>query len=165
MKYKLYLYIILKLIYVSIKEHLEIIENLSLKIAVKEKKGLKKALEISKELYDANPVDENSINKYARTIQNEIVDYHYIRKETTKTKENIKKYNSKKMKQLLPENFLDSFYCIYLPILYIKDKLIITVKREKIEEQFNELLKLSEAHSMYIEKNYIEKFYEEAKVE
>lgn len=69
------------------------------------------------------------------------------------------------MKQLLPENFLDSFYCIYLPILYIKDKLIITVKREKIEEQFNELLKLSEAHSMYIEKNYIEKFYEEAKVE
>lgn len=38
MKYKLYLYIILKLIYVSIKEHLEIIENLSLKIAVKEKK-------------------------------------------------------------------------------------------------------------------------------
>lgn len=164
MKYKLYLYIVLKLIYASIQIHLEIIENLKLKITTKEKKGLKKALEISKKLYEANPVEDSKINKYAKTIEAEIIDYHYIRKKT-KEKKNIKTYNCEKMRELLPENFLDSFHSIYLPALYIKDKLLLTVQKENIETEFYELLQLLQNHSKYIEDNYIEKFYEEAKVE
>lgn len=42
MKYKIYLYIILNVISVSIQTHLEIIENLKLKISTKEKKDLNK---------------------------------------------------------------------------------------------------------------------------
>lgn len=82
-----------------------------------------------------------------------------------KANKNIKSYNCEKMAKLLPENFLDSFHCIYLPILYIKDKLFLTVQRENIETEFNELLSLVQEHSKYFENNYIEKFYEEAKVE
>lgn len=162
MKYKLYLYIVLKLISVSLETHLEIIENLKLKITNKEKKGIKKALEISKKLYEANPVEDSKIKRYAGTIQNEIIDYHYMRK---KSKEDVKTYSCEKMRELLPENFLDSFHCFYLPVLYIKDKLLLTVKRENIESEFNELLDLLQQHSKYIEDNYFEKFYEEAKVE
>lgn len=162
MKYKIYLYIILNVISVSIQTHLEIIENLKLKISTKEKKRLKQALELSKKLYEANPVENNNINKYAKTIEAEIINYHYMRKKANK---NIKSYNCEKMAKLLPENFLDSFHCIYLPILYIKDKLFLTVQRENIETEFNELLCLVQEHSKYFENNYIEKFYEEAKVE
>lgn len=162
MKYKIYLYIIFKVISVSIQLHLEIIENLKLKITTKEKKKLKQALELSKKLYEANPVEDSDINKYAKTIQLEIIDYHYMRK---KKKENVKIYNCEKMRELLPEKFLDSFNSIYLSILYIKDKLFLTVQRENIETEFNKLLSLIEEHSKYFEDNYIEKFYEEAKVE
>ena len=84
MKYKIYLYIILNVISVSIKTHLEIIENLKLKISTKEKKRLKQALELSKKLYEANPVENNNINKYAKTIEAEIINYHYMRKKQIK---------------------------------------------------------------------------------
>ena len=107
-------------------------------------------------------MENNNINKYAKTIEAEIINYHYMRKKANK---NIKSYNCGKMAKLLPENFLDSFHCIYLPILYIKDKLFLTVQRENIETEFNELSSLIQEHSKYFENNYIEKFYKEAQVE
>lgn len=89
MKYKIYLYIILNVISVSIQTHLEIIENLKLKITTKEKKRLKQALELSKKLYEANPVENNNINKYAKTIEAEIINYHYMRKKAILVKTSI----------------------------------------------------------------------------
>ena len=162
MKYKIYLYVTLKIIKVSIDIHLEIIENLGLKIKTKEKQELKEALEIAEKLYEANKIDDDTVNKYAKKIESEIIDYHYMRK---KNKKEVKVYSYEKMANLLPDNFLDSFHSIYLPALYIKDKLLLTLRKENIEKEFNVMLEKIDKHSKYIEENYLEKFYEEAKVE
>ena len=162
MKYKIYLYVTLKIIKVSIDIHLEIIENLGLKIKTKEKQELKEALEIAEKLYEANKIDDDTVNKYAKKIESEIIDYHYMRK---KNKKEVKVYSYEKMANLLPDNFLDSFHSIYLPALYIKDKLLLTLRKENIEKEFNVKKKKIDKHSKYIEENYLEKFYEEAKVE
>lgn len=162
MKYKIYLYVTLKIIKVSIDIHLEIIENLGLKIKTKEKQELKEALEIAEKLYEANKIDDDTVNKYAKKIESEIIDYHYMRK---KNKKEVKVYSYEKMANLLPDNFLDSFHSIYLPALYIKDKLLLTLRKENIEKEFNIMLEKIDKHSKYIEENYLEKFYEEAKVE
>lgn len=162
MKYKIYLYVTLKIIKVSIDIHLEIIENLGLKIKTKEKQELKEALEIAKKLYEANKIDDDTVNKYAKKIESEIIVYHYMRK---KNKKEVKTYNYEKMDNLLPDNFLDSFHSIYLPALYIKDKLLLTIKKENIEKEFNIMLEKIDKHCKYIEDNYLDKFYEEAKVE
>ncbi|MBM6876187.1 hypothetical protein [Fusobacterium mortiferum] len=162
MKYKIYLYVTLKIIKVSIDIHLEIIENLGLKIKTKEKQELKEALEIAEKLYEANKIDDDTVNKYAKKIESEIIVYHYMRK---KNKKEVKTYNYEKMDNLLPDNFLDSFHSIYLPALYIKDKLLLTIKKENIEKEFNIMLEKIDKHCKYIEDNYLDKFYEEAKVE
>ncbi|WP_294659495.1 hypothetical protein [uncultured Fusobacterium sp.] len=162
MKYKIYLYVTLKIIKVSIDIHLEIIENLGLKIKTKEKQELKEALEIAEKLYEANKIDDDTVNKYAKKIESEIIDYHYMRK---KNKKEVKVYSYEKMANLLPDNFLDSFHSIYLPALYIKDKLLLTIKKENIEKEFNIMLEKIDKHCKYIEDNYLDKFYEEAKVE
>lgn len=162
MKYKIYLYVTLKIIKVSIDIHLEIIENLGLKIKTKEKQELKEALELAEKLYEANKIDDDTVNKYAKKIESEIIDYHYMRK---KNKKEVKVYSYEKMANLLPDNFLDSFHSIYLPALYIKDKLLLTLRKENIEKEFNIMLEKIDKHSKYIEENYLEKFYEEAKVE
>lgn len=162
MKYKIYLYVTLKIIKVSIDIHLEIIENLGLKIKTKEKQELKEALEIAEKLYEANKIDDDTVNKYAKKIESEIIDYHYMRK---KNKKEVKVYSYEKMANLLPDNFLDSFHSIYLPALYIKDKLLLTLRKENIEKEFNIMLEKIDKHSKYIEENYLKKFYEEAKVE